>query len=162
MNVVIAGAGISGFATAISLRRSGHRVTIYERSALNNEIGAAINVPPNAGRFLVPWGLDPLKYGFVASTGVHFLSPTTLEVLDFHDHSHNKEIFGQPLYHAHRVDLHESLKMMATEPEGVGVPVVVHLRSGVASYVSRDKVGQNILFPLTGVNEMKRIQRFLL
>lgn len=136
MNVAIAGAGISGLAAAISLRRSGHRVTIYERSSLNNEIGAAINVPPNVGRFLLPWGLDPAKYGFVASNGMYFVSPTTLEERAFHDHSHNVELFGQPLYYAHRVDLHEGLKHMATEPNGIGIPVTVHLKSGVDSFVS--------------------------
>ena len=40
-------------------------MTIYERSSLNNEIGAAINVPPNVGRFLLAWGLDPVKSRFV-------------------------------------------------------------------------------------------------
>jgi len=134
MNVIIAGAGISGLATAISLRRSGHRVTIYERSSLNNEVGAAINVPPNITRFLIPWGLDPIKYGFVVSTGVYFVSPTTLAELGYHDHSHDAETFGQPLYYAHRVDLHESLKKMATDPDGPGIPVTIHLKSGVSSY----------------------------
>lgn len=136
MNVVISGAGVSGLATAISLRRSGHKVTIYERSSLNNEIGAAINVPPNVSRFLIPWGLDPLRYKFVNSQGIYFLSPTTLEEFTSVDYSHADEIFGAPLYYAHRVDLHESLKHMATNPDGVGIPVTIHLRSGVASYVS--------------------------
>ncbi|CZR58475.1 related to salicylate 1-monooxygenase [Phialocephala subalpina] len=134
MNVIIAGAGISGLATAISLRRSGHRVTIYERSSLKNEVGAAINVPPNITRFLIPWGLDPIKYGFVVSKGVYFVSPTTLAELGYHDHSHDAETFGQPLYYAHRVDLHESLKKMATDPDGPGIPVTIHLKSGVSSY----------------------------
>jgi len=52
MDVLIVGAGITGLAAAISLRRSGHKVTIYERSSLNNETGAAINVPPNVGRWV--------------------------------------------------------------------------------------------------------------
>lgn len=134
MNVLIAGAGISGLAAAISLRRSGHQVTIYERSSLNNEVGAAINVPPNVSRFLIPWGLDPVKYGFVVSTGLFFVSPTTLEELGCYDHSHDAEKFGQPLYYAHRVDLHESLKKMAVDSGGPGIPVKIHLKSGVSSY----------------------------
>jgi salicylate hydroxylase len=136
MNVIIAGAGISGLAAAISLRRSGHRVTIYERSSGNNEVGAAINVPPNAGRFLIPWGLDPVKYGFVKSNGMYFISPTTLSVLDSHEFPPDKHEFGQPLYYAHRVDLHASLKQMATESSGIGVPVTICFKNGVVSYVS--------------------------
>jgi salicylate hydroxylase len=135
MDVVIAGAGVSGLAAAISLRRSGHRVTIYEKSSLNNEIGAAINVPPNVSRFLVPWGLDPVRYGFVSSQGLYIQSPTSLQDLSSYDHSHCVELFGAPLYYAHRVDLHKSLKHLATEPDGPGIPVTVHLKSGVGSYV---------------------------
>lgn len=150
MDVIIAGAGISSLAAAISLRRAGHRVTIYERSSLNNEIGAAINVPPNAGRFLIPWGIDPAKYGFVKSRGMYFISPQTLDVLESHVFP-NYDEFGQPLYYAHRVDLHTCLKELATDPSGLGIPVKIHLKSGVASYVStgldlllhRD-LGQNV------------------
>ncbi|KAJ9165487.1 FAD/NAD(P)-binding domain-containing protein [Coniochaeta hoffmannii] len=110
MDVVIAGAGITGLAAAISLRRSGHRVTIYERSSMNNELGAAINVPPNVARFLVPMGLDPVKA------------------------RQNVEIFGESLWYCHRVDLHESLKRLATDSEGPGIPVEIQLKSEIIKY----------------------------
>ena len=42
LDVVIVGGGIAGFAAAIALRRAGHAVRVYERSAMNNELGAAI------------------------------------------------------------------------------------------------------------------------
>jgi salicylate hydroxylase len=135
MDVAIVGAGITGLTTAISLRRSGHRVTIYERSSLNNEIGAAINVPPNVGRFLLPMGLDPVRFGFVNSQGLYFMSPSTLEELVSNDHSHDAELFGAPLYYAHRVDLHESLKHLAIEPNGPGKPVEIRRKCGASSYV---------------------------
>lgn len=160
MNVVIAGAGITGLAAAISLRRSGHRVTIYERSSLNNEIGAAINVPPNVGRFLLPWGLDPIRSRFVFATGMYYMSPTTLAQLSYHDHSRNAELFGAPLLYAHRVDLHEGLKRLATEPDGPGIPVTVHLKSNVSSYVSVSlQSGDTLSFLLT-LDEWKRIPMF--
>jgi len=136
MDVVIAGAGITGLAAAISLRRSGHRVTIYERSSMNNELGAAINVPPNVARFLVPMGLDPVKARFVRSRGMRFDSYTTMEAGAFHDHSQNVEIFGESLWYCHRVDLHESLKRLATDSEGPGIPVEIQLKSEIIKYVS--------------------------
>ncbi|KAG9246621.1 FAD binding domain-containing protein [Calycina marina] len=134
MDVVIIGAGITGLATAISLRRCGHKVTIYERSSLNNEIGAAINIPPNASRFLAPWGLDSHKLGFVASKGIRFISPSSLEELHAHDSSAISREFGAPLYYAHREDLHKGLKDLATDVNGTGMPVKLHLKSAVTSY----------------------------
>jgi salicylate hydroxylase len=75
------------------------------------------------------------------------MSPTTLDELSFHDHSHNTDLFGAPLYYAHRVDLHESLKRIATEPDGPGIPVTVHLKSGVSSYVRTcTQFGQLLLY----------------
>jgi 2-polyprenyl-6-methoxyphenol hydroxylase-like FAD-dependent oxidoreductase len=136
MDVLIVGAGITGLTAAISLRRGRHRVTIYERSSMNNELGAAINVPPNVSRFLVPLGLNPVKARFVTSWGMRFDSYATGEAGVFHDHSQNASIFGAPLYYSHRVDLHESLKRLATDPNGPGVPAKVHLKSEVAKYVS--------------------------
>lgn len=103
---------------------------------MNNELGAAINIPPNVSRFLMPWGLDPVKARLVTSKGMKFKSFATLEDLAFHDHSKNLDIYGAPLYYSHRVDLHESLKRMATGPEGPGIPAKVHLKSEVSKFVS--------------------------
>ncbi|KAJ2893482.1 hypothetical protein MKZ38_008659 [Zalerion maritima] len=126
MNVSIVGAGISGLSVAISLRRTGHTVTLYDRSTLLNEVGAAINVPPNVGRVLLPWGLDPEKSRFVASRGMDFCNHKTLEPIFRVDHSTKAaDVWGVELYFAHRVDLHEALKRLATEEDGPGVPAKI-------------------------------------
>lgn len=136
MDVIIAGAGIAGLAAAISLRRSGHHVTLYERSSLNNEIGAAINVPANVTRFLVPWGLDPVRAMFVRGKGTHFCDHKTLETYHKVDLVALCEEAGAPLFYAHRVALHEELKRLACGAEGVGVPAKVVVRAEVKTYVS--------------------------
>ena len=59
LDVAIIGAGIAGLAAAISLRRATHKVTVYERSSFKNEVGAAINMPPQATRIMKAWGIDP-------------------------------------------------------------------------------------------------------
>ncbi|WP_217562325.1 FAD-dependent oxidoreductase, partial [Streptomyces sp. GbtcB6] len=47
-HIVIAGGGIGGLATALSLARRGHRATVLERSHTFAEIGAGIQLGPNA------------------------------------------------------------------------------------------------------------------
>lgn len=136
MDVAISGAGISGLAAAIALRRAGHRVTVYERSALNNEIGAAVHVPPNVARILVPWGLDPVGARFVRATGICFYSGTTLEKGHEVDETKICAVAGADMYYAHRVDLHEGLKKLAVGGKGPGQPVKICTRAEVTEYVS--------------------------
>ncbi|PHH92705.1 hypothetical protein CDD83_5942 [Cordyceps sp. RAO-2017] len=135
VTVLIVGAGIAGLSAAISLRRAGHRVRVYERSALNNEIGAAINVPPNATRFLTAWGLDPVRWRFVRSRRITFMDPFTLDVTGLLSADKSpRDVGGAELYYAHRVDLHNALKWMATRQDGPGVPVTIHVQANVIGY----------------------------
>lgn len=137
LHVVVVGAGIAGLSAAISLRRAGHIVHIYERSSMNNEIGAAINVPPNATRFLTAWGLDPVKWRFVKARRGTFKDPFTLETTAITStETTPKSLGGTDLWLTHRVDLHNALKWMATRSDGPGTPVVIHLKSDVVDYVS--------------------------
>lgn len=136
-HVIIVGAGIAGLSAAISLRRAGHTVHVYERSSMNNEIGAAINVPPNATRFLIAWGLDPVRWRFVKSRKVTYNDPFTMEQTALlATDTTAVRVAGAELYYAHRVDLHNSLKWLATRSDGPGQPAVIHLKSDVVEYVS--------------------------
>lgn len=136
LNILIVGAGIAGFAAAIACRRAGHNVSIYEKSSLNNELGAAIHVCPNASRGLLAWGLDPVKGRFVLCK--HSFRAYGSSMVRFHeaDDSYITEKYGSPWYLAHRVDLHEELKRLATQEEGGGKPAFVHLNSEAMKYAS--------------------------
>lgn len=57
LHIVVIGAGLGGLATAISLARHGHMVHVYEAGTNLSELGAGIQVPPNATRILDRWGL---------------------------------------------------------------------------------------------------------
>lgn len=57
-DIFIAGAGIGGLTAALTLAARGLRVVVCERSEKLSEIGAGIQLSPNAGRVLHSLGLD--------------------------------------------------------------------------------------------------------
>ena len=57
MKINILGGGIAGLASAIFLSRQGHEVTIVERNDYINELGAGIQITPNALRVLDALGI---------------------------------------------------------------------------------------------------------
>jgi salicylate hydroxylase len=57
IKIAIVGGGIGGLTTAISLLQAGFDVQVYEQSRLLSEVGAGINIGPNASRILIRLGL---------------------------------------------------------------------------------------------------------
>lgn len=57
-DIFIAGAGIGGLTAALTLAALGFRVVVCERAEKLSEIGAGIQLSPNAGRVLDSLGLD--------------------------------------------------------------------------------------------------------
>ncbi|KAH8798352.1 salicylate hydroxylase [Xylogone sp. PMI_703] len=135
LKIIIIGGGIAGFSTAISCRRAGHNVTIYERSFLDNETGAVISIAPNVSRILLAWGFDPVRARMVKGKRSWRAYTTTLEKFHVMEHGNATEDFGAPFYFVHRADFQGELRMLATEERGEGPPVVVHLKTPVTKYI---------------------------
>ena len=57
--IVIAGAGIGGLTAALALARAGKRALVLERATTIEEVGAGLQIAPNAGRILAELGLEP-------------------------------------------------------------------------------------------------------
>lgn len=57
MRILIAGAGIAGLAAALALARKGHDVRIIEQAAALEEVGAGLQLGPNAMRVLGALGV---------------------------------------------------------------------------------------------------------
>ncbi len=57
VDVVIVGGGIGGLANACALARSGRSVRVLERAPAFGEIGAGLQLAPNATRVLREWGV---------------------------------------------------------------------------------------------------------
>ena len=55
--IAIIGGGIGGLTAANCLLQAGFDVQVYEQSRLLSEVGAGINISPNASRILIRLGL---------------------------------------------------------------------------------------------------------
>lgn len=115
MNGLIVGGGIAGLACAHALLRqapgSFSQLTLWERAPRFEEVGAGVQLGPNATRLLQQWGLgDALAQ--VAFTPQHLAIYAT---------AHNRQTaeralgaqtlaqYGAPSYTLHRADLHQVL-----------------------------------------------------
>lgn len=57
--VAVIGAGVAGLTAALALARHGAEVTVHERAGALREVGAGLQISPNAGRVLAALGLGP-------------------------------------------------------------------------------------------------------
>lgn len=101
---------------------------------MNNEVGAAMLVCPNATRILIPWDLEPVRARFVRSKGFMWASSETMEPKVSYRYPGMVERYGADLYFAHRVDFHDELKRLAFSADGPGKPPVLHLLSPAVAY----------------------------
>lgn len=109
--VAIVGAGIAGLTAALCLRERGVKVQVYERAAQLEEVGAGLNLTPNATRLLNRLGLrEPLE-----AVSVHM---DTFFMRRWDDDKVIVEMplgavcqqrYGAPYTAVHRADLHAVL-----------------------------------------------------
>jgi len=72
--IVIAGAGIGGLTAALAIAARGFRVTILEKAERLEEVGAGLQLSPNASRILVGLGLAP-------RLAAHVVTPETVSIM---------------------------------------------------------------------------------
>ncbi|KAL9062190.1 MAG: hypothetical protein Q9157_009143, partial [Trypethelium eluteriae] len=140
LDIGIVGAGIAGLGSSIALRRSGHAVTIFEKSQFKNEVGAAITFTPNSNRVLHHWGLDFPALGETLKLQARSLNAETLECEERMDLTGAKEKYGDVLNGFHRVDIHRGLREKAEE---LGVKIllgkeVVDLDCEAGTFTTKD------------------------
>ncbi len=113
-HVLIAGAGIGGLTAALALARIGARVTVFERAEALAEIGAGLQLSPNATRILAWLGLleavaaraaRPSGIRVRAGRGGHTLSTLSL--------ANAERRWGAPYLVARRADLQAVLAAAA-------------------------------------------------
>jgi salicylate hydroxylase len=107
MKIVVIGGGIGGLSAALQLLKAGLDVQVYEQAPRITEIGAGIQISPNASRLLHRLGLKPAMDAVgVLPRAVHqkrWDDGRTLQRAPLGPEI--EATFGAPYYHFHRADL---------------------------------------------------------
>lgn len=132
MNALIVGGGIAGLATAHTLARYApqrfKQLALWERAPRFEEVGAGVQIGPNASRLLIEWGLGAAlervacKPQSLAICGTDHNRLTAERRLG----AQTVAQYGAPSYTIHRADLHQMLL------DGVQALALVDLHRGRA------------------------------
>ncbi|KAJ5622761.1 hypothetical protein N7490_011366 [Penicillium lividum] len=165
LQVAIIGAGLGGLAAALSLRRQGHQVTVYERYDFAGEVGASLSAASNGSRFLEEWGVD-----------IQSAKPVILRQLIMHNWSDGqvqstyplgdyKLKFGTDYNNFHRIDIHRELLKSAFEEPGEGPQCVlkvnhkainVNSEEGTIQFEDGSETSADIIVAADGIRSITR------
>jgi salicylate hydroxylase len=108
--IAIVGGGLAGLAAAHALTTFGMKAEVFEAAPALGEIGAAVNVSPQAAKALQAIDLGE-KIAAVAnsSPGIYTRNMQTGEFLEFNDRQKTAARCGAPYYTFHRADLLDAL-----------------------------------------------------
>ena len=130
--LLIAGGGIGALAAALSSARAGWHVRLYEKAEVFSEVGAGLQLGPNATRILQGWGLGQALERLAAFPDKLLVrsAPSGRELASLSLGSRCQQRYGAPYATLHRADLHSMLlDSVRLRPE-----VKLHLNSPVTGY----------------------------
>lgn len=142
IDVVICGAGIGGLAAAAALRRQGVSTTVLEQAPQLGEIGAGLQIGPNATRVLHLLGLQDAmdRISLEVQETVNrrwqdgsIIAKTTLG-------ASATARYGAPYLQVHRADLHSALLSAAVDPDFPGPAAVIKTNASVVTVDESDPV----------------------
>jgi salicylate hydroxylase len=109
--VIVAGGGIGGLAAALALARKGFRSVVLEQAPQFGEIGAGIQLAPNAWHALDALGVGALvkKEAVFVEHLLMFDGVSGEKVIDIPLDKRFARRFGNPYAVTHRADIHGSL-----------------------------------------------------
>ena len=121
LNIAIAGGGVGGLAAALALSRSGQHVELFEKAADFSEVGAGIQLGPNATRRLQAWGLtDALQACAYSPERLQVRDAVTCRLLgELTLGSTMAGRYGAPYFTLHRADLHGLLLQAVQQTDAV-------------------------------------------
>ena len=130
MNICIVGAGLGGLSAALALLQKGFRVTVLEQAAALGEIGAGVQLGPNAVGVLYRMGLQaPLEQVTCETLGKRVRLWNTGQTWPLFDlGTVSREMYGYPYLTVHRADLHQVLvdAVRALQPDALVLNAKLH------------------------------------
>jgi salicylate hydroxylase len=110
-HILIAGGGIGGLGVALALGQIGLKVTVLEQSSIFGEVGAGVQVSPNAYKVLCDWGLaDVVKQTVNFPEKIQVRSTANDKLLGQLELGNKAQLrYGFPFATIHRADLHTLL-----------------------------------------------------
>ena len=130
MKAIISGAGIGGLTAALCFLHHGAEVTLLERAAALGEVGAGIQVPPNAMKVFQALGLDDAlaDIAFRPEALEARMGQSGLELFNIPVANAAIDRWGAPYLHIHRADyiavLHEALRAKSLDALHLGAEIV--------------------------------------
>lgn len=129
--IVIAGAGIGGLCAALALAKRKFEVAVYERNPQLGEVGAGLQLSPNAMHVLQNLGVaeEVKAKAFRPEAAVmrHYVTGKPYFTIPLGDNATQK--YGAPYLHIHRADLHTILYTAC-----LNMNVSIHLGKAIKSY----------------------------
>ena len=119
---------MAGLAAALGLSRNGARVTLLEQAPAFGEVGAGLQLAPNATRLLKEWGLldEALELGYQPKNLVFRDAITGEELTRQAIDDEFISRYGTPYIVIHRSDLHGTL-LRACERAGIDLRIDSHV-----------------------------------
>ena len=130
MKVIISGAGIGGLTAALCFLHHGAEVCVLERAPALGEIGAGIQVPPNAMKVFEALGLDMAlaEIGFRPQAIEARMGRSGLQLFNIPLAEAALARWGSPYLHIHRADyiavLHSALCSKSPDSVHLGAELV--------------------------------------
>jgi salicylate hydroxylase len=121
--VLIAGAGIGGLTAALAIAQRGFPVAIFDQAERLEEVGAGIQLSPNASRILIGLGLgERLRGQVVAPEELRVMSARTARVLARAPlGAAVAQRYGAPYWLIHRGDLQAALLAAVRANPGIAL-----------------------------------------